>query len=50
MDDFIREFNKFFAGKALVTVSDKTLEITIGPQTLIISLPDIVGCQSTRLS
>ena len=50
MDAVINEFNKFFQGSANIVVSKDTLEITIGSQMLIISLPDIVGCQSTRLS
>lgn len=48
--NLIEEFNKFFAGSAEAKISKGRLEITIGSQTLIIALPEIIGGQSTGLS
>ena len=42
----LTEFNSFFKGTAKAKVSNSRLEITIGTQTLIISLPQIVGGQA----
>ena len=46
MNNLLDQFNSFFKGSAKAVVNGKRLEITIGSQTLIISLPDIVGAQS----
>ena len=40
------EFNRFFEGSAEATIKGNRLEITIGSQTLLISLPEIIGGQS----
>ncbi len=46
MEKLIDTFNSFFKGSAKATITGNRLEITIGSQTLIISLPEIVGGQS----
>ena len=43
----VEEFNWFFKGTAEVIINGNRLEITIGSQTLIISLPEIIGGDST---
>ena len=50
MEDLINEFNEFFKGRASIIIVGDQLEITIGSQTLIISLPKIVGAQAKDLS
>lgn len=47
MKELLRQFNLFFDGTAKAQIKGDRLEITIGSQTLIISLPEIVGGQST---
>lgn len=42
----IDEFNRFFKGEAHIEVINNQLEITIGSQTLVVSLPAIVGIQA----
>lgn len=34
------------SGKAKATINDNRLEITVGSQTLIVSLPEIIGVDS----
>jgi len=43
----LEEFNSFFKGSAEAIINGNRLEITIGSQTLIISLPEVIGGQST---
>jgi len=50
MESLLDEFNTFFKGSAQAKIIGNRLEITIGSQTLIISLPGIVGGQSTGSS
>ena len=40
------ESNSFFKGNAEARINGSRLEITIGSQTLIISLPEAIGWQS----
>ena len=42
----LEEFNSFFKGKAQALINGNRLEITIGSQTLIVSLPEIIGVDS----
>ena len=42
----LEEFNEFFKGSAEIKTSDGRLEITVGSQTLIVSLPEIIGGDS----
>jgi len=46
MERLISKFNSFFEGKAKAVIKGDTLEITIGSETLIISLPEIIGARS----
>lgn len=43
MESLLNDFNSFFEGTAKATIVGNRLEITIGSQTLLISLPQIVG-------
>ena len=43
-------FNSFFRGNAEAKIVGDRLEIAIGSQTLIISLPEVIGGQSTGSS
>jgi len=43
MEKLLEQFNSFFKGSAEVRIIKDRLEITIGSQTLIISLPQIIG-------
>lgn len=45
----VEEFNSFFSGVAEVVVNEDRVEITIGTATLIISLPVVIGTQSTEV-
>jgi hypothetical protein len=47
LEQLVNEFNRFFEGSAEVRIAKGRLEITIGSQTLIMSLPEIIGVQST---
>jgi hypothetical protein len=47
MKSLLRAFNAFFRGKAKAVINGNRLEITIDSQTIIISLPEEVGGQST---
>jgi hypothetical protein len=49
-EDLLVEFNRFFEGSAEVVIVGNRLEITIGSQTLVIALPQIVGFQAKGLS
>jgi hypothetical protein len=46
MEDLINEFNEFFKRHASIIIVGDSLEITIDSQTLILSLPRIVGAQA----
>ena len=46
MNKLIKEFNTFFNGSAEIVVREDRLEITIDSQTLILSLPEVIGGQS----
>jgi len=46
MDKIVEEFNEFFKGSAEIIINGDRLEVTIGSQTLIISLPEVIGGQS----
>ena len=50
LDNLLEEFNSFFIGNAEAKINGNRLEITIGSQTLLISLPKVVGGQSTEQS
>jgi hypothetical protein len=50
MKELLRQFNQFFKGAARAQIKGKRLEITIGSQTLIVSLPTITGAESKGLS
>ena len=43
VENVLDSFNSFFKGTAEVVINKGRLEITIGSQTLLISLPQIVG-------
>jgi len=43
MIELLNRFNSFFKGSAEAKIIKGRLEITIGSQTLIISLPQIIG-------
>ena len=49
-EKFLEDFNRFFDGKASISLISGRIEITIDSQTLIISLPEIIGGQSKGLS
>lgn len=46
-DIIIQQFNSFFQGSAKAEVLDGKLHITIGTQTMIVTLPEVAGVQST---
>ncbi len=48
--NLLDEFNSFFKGSAEAVIIGNRLEITIGSQTLLISLPEVTGGQSTGQS
>ncbi len=50
MPNLIERFNSFFEGTASITFVGDELKITIGSQTLTVSLPQVVGTESTGLS
>jgi len=50
MKKLLKEFNKSFKGQAKAVINGDRLEITIGSQTLIISLPEVIGGQATGSS
>ena len=43
LEKTLTTFNSFFQGKAEAKIVGDRLEITIGSQTLIISLPEVIG-------
>ena len=43
MKELIDRFNSFFKGSAEIKLVKNRLEITIGSQTLLIALPEIIG-------
>ena len=43
MENLIKRFNEYFDGDAKARIVASGLEITIGNQTLFISLPDVIG-------
>lgn len=46
MEDLINRFNRFFEGNAEIAIYGDELKITIGSQTLTVSLPQVVGTES----
>ena len=44
--NLVDRFNSFFEGSAKIEINGSNLEIAIGSQTLIISLPEIIGVDS----
>lgn len=50
LSDLLVEFNLFFEGSAEAKISGDRLEITIGSQTMLISLPKVIGAQAKDLS
>ena len=46
MERLLDRFNSFFKGSAEAKITNDRLEITIGSQTLVISLPEVIGGQS----
>ena len=49
-DNFLDIFNSFFGGTAEITINGDELKITIGSQTLTVSLPQVIGTESTGQS
>lgn len=49
-NSLLEEFNRFFQGNAKAVIKEDRLEITIGTRTMIISLPVVIGGQSTGQS
>ena len=47
IEKLLEIFNSFFGESAKAVINNNRLEITIGSQTLIISLPKVIGGQST---
>lgn len=45
MESVLEQFNSFFQGTASAVINDNKLEVTIGSQTLIIALPEVIGGQ-----
>ena len=43
MEKLIEQFNIFFNGTATIEIKDNELHITMGAETLFLSLPEIVG-------
>jgi hypothetical protein len=43
--ELIAAFNRFFEGTASAEIVDNCVHITVGTQTLIVSLPTVVGGQ-----
>jgi hypothetical protein len=50
LEKILMTFNSFFQGNAEAKIVGDRLEVTIGSQALIISLPEIIGGQSTGWS
>jgi hypothetical protein len=50
VEKILMTFNSFFQGNAEAKIVGDRLEITIGSQNLIISLPEVIGGQSTASS
>ena len=50
LEKILTTFNSFFQGSAEAKIVGDRLEITIGSQILIISLPEVIGGQSTGSS
>ena len=46
----LESFNAFFKGNATAQINGTRLEITIGTQTLVVSLPEVIGGQSKASS
>ena len=46
----LEQFNSFFGESAHAVIKGKVLEVTIGTQTLRISVPEVVGGASTGQS
>ena len=46
MRSLIEGFNSFFIGTAEAKINGNVLEIRIGSQTLLISLPEVIGGDS----
>ncbi len=46
MENLLDKFNSFFKGTASLVIKDDELKITIGSQTLTVSLPQIIGTES----
>lgn len=47
LDKLLEEFNQFFEGVAVAKLEGDRLEITIGGRVMLISLPSVIGGQST---
>ena len=41
--NLLDRFNTFFGEEARAVITDNGLEITVGSQTLVISLPEVIG-------
>jgi len=50
MEHLIERFNSFLQGRAKVEIVGDQLEITIGNETLMISLPQFIGAKSRASS
>ena len=46
MEELLRQFNQFFKGTAKAQIKGDRLEITIGSQTLVVLLPQVIGGQN----
>ncbi len=44
--NLLDRFNSFFEGSARAEINNHRIEVTIGSQTLLISLPEVIGCDS----
>ena len=44
--NLVDRFNKFFEGGGEIKINGNRLEITVGSQTLIVSLPEVIGGDS----
>ena len=44
--NLIEEFNSFFKGRARIAIYGDELKITIGSQTLTVSVPQVIGTES----
>jgi hypothetical protein len=46
LEKILDEFNRFFDGQGKAVIINGNLEITIGSQVMVVSLPQVMGWQS----